>query len=177
MDSTNPTARSTKGRTAADDRRGSTPHGRVGGASAKPKGAASVVPVLPVLDGEAYAAESLAPVITAWLASAGVPKVVAGIDVRNLVRNRVKRFPSPVTRLAVAPAFGNRVHRYTLTEAADIIATFGRMAGKPDLRLPDPFAGRHSGATSTSKRTAPARRKPVARVTKGEPTLPAVTEA
>lgn len=162
----------------------------VSGSSAR-KGAASVgkvggrgagksdpnVPVLPVLEGEAYAAEALAPVITAWLASAGVPKVVAGIDVRNLVRSRVKRFPSPVTRLAVAPAFGNRVHRYTLSEAADIVATFGRMAGKPDLRLPDPFAGRHSGATPTRKRTAPARRKPIARVAKGEPTAPAVTSA
>lgn len=107
------------------------------------------VTVLPVLPGMAYQAEVIAPVITEWLTAAGVAtRGVSGMDVRNVVRGKRKGVASPVTRLATRPAFGNRVHMYTVTEAADLFATFARLHGVPDLRLPAPFAGHGTGQTT-----------------------------
>lgn len=121
--------------------------------------ATPAVTVLPVLPGMAYQAEVIAPVITEWLTAAGVAtRGVSGMDVRNVVRGRRKGVPSPIIRLATRPAFGNRVHLYTVTEAADLFAVFARLHGVPDLRLPAPFAGHGTGATS--------KRPPVKRVAK-----------
>ena len=111
------------------------------------------IPTLPVREGQAYAAEELAPVVTAMLASAGIPKSVSGLDIRNVVRGKRKGIVSPVPRLLVKPVFGNRAHDYTLTEAADVLRCFMRLAGLPERALPSPFAGHESGARVTRPRT------------------------
>lgn len=125
------------------------------------KSKSAPVTVLPTLPGQAYAAEVIAPVITEWLQAAGVAtNGVDGMDVRNVVRGKRKGIASPVPRLKVRPAMGNRTHMYTVEEAAAIFATFGRIAGLPDLTLPAPFKGHGTG---TTVKRAP--RKAVAKVT------------
>lgn len=122
-----------------------------------PAAPAIVVPVLPVATGYAYTAEAIAPVITLWLQSHGVMRIVSGLDVRNMVRGRRKGIASPVPRLLTRPAFGNRSHVYTLSESADVFAAWARLSGQPDMPLPAPFA-------PTRTRPVTARKAPVKRV-------------